>query len=534
MKNVSELISKQASLNPLKESITVPVGASSGYKYISYTFKELEERINQFCHKLTKLGVRPGDKVLFFVKPNIDFCAITFALFRMGAISVFIDPGMKKRYFFQCIQELKPDVIIGIPAVHILRRVFYKYFKCIRVSITTGSWGILTPSIYKGLSSCSNQFNTYIPKRNDLAAILYTSGGTGKPKGVEYTHDIFINQTKMLQNEFELTEKDVDIPGFPLFSFFTLAMGMKSVVPDMDFAKPSACNPQKLYQNISDTKATFVAGSPAIWERLAVYCHENNLTLPSVKYLVMFGAPVKNKIHEYFKAALPNGTSYTPYGATECLPIANISGREILASTAAKTADGKGTCVGKLFAGVKVKIIQDTDKEIKKISDCIVLPKGSIGEIIVHSPNVTRAYYQNQEATKLSKIYDGENVWHRMGDMGYLDQEGLIWFCGRKKHKFKVNNEVIYPIMLEQVVNTTSIVSKSAVVLHTKIQKPVLVVEAGQLNLDQKNAILKACKENKSTQILDEVYSMKKLPVDTRHNIKIDRSLISHIISESV
>lgn len=534
MKNVSELISKQASLNPSKESITVPVKTISGYNYISYTFLELEERINQLCHKLTILGVRPGDKVLFFVKPNIDFCAITFALFRMGAVSVFIDPGMKKYYFFQCIQDLKPDVIIGIPAVHILRRIFYKYFKNIRVAITTGSLGIFTPSIYKGLASCSKQFNTYIPKPKDLAAILYTSGGTGKPKGVEYTHDIFINQTKMLQNEFNLTEADIDIPGFPLFSFFTLAMGMKSVVPDMDFAKPGVCDPKKLYQNIMDTNATFVAGSPAIWERLAHYCHENKLQLPSVKYLVMFGAPVKNKIHEYFKAALPNGTSYTPYGATECLPIANISGKEILSFTAEKTAQGMGTCVGKLFDEVKIKIIQDSDKEIENLSDCNELPNGSIGEIIVQSPNVTKAYYQNSQATKLSKIYDNETVWHRMGDMGYLDEEGYLWFCGRKKHKFQINNETIYPIMLEQVVNTTEVVTKSAVVFHTKIKKPVLVVEAGQLNLEQKKAILEACKKNKSTEILDEVYSMKKLPVDTRHNIKIDRSLISHIISESV
>lgn len=534
--NVSQLISVQASKHPDKKSITEPKRIADEYTYQSYTFKQLDERINQFCHRLLDLGVKPRDKVLFFVKPNLDFCAITFALFRLGAVTVFIDPGMKKKYFFKCIQELKPDVIIGIPPVHILRRLFFWIFKGIRLAITTSNLTLFTPSLYKKLDQYPKDFKPYIPQENDLAAILFTSGGTGKPKGVEYSHDIFINQTKMLQTEFNLTHEDIDIPGFPLFSFFTLAMGMNSVIPDMNFAKPALCDPKLLYRNIQDAKATFVAGSPAIWERLAEYCFHNNLTLPSVKSMVMFGAPVSNRIHEYFAKILPNGTSFTPYGATECLPVSNISGEFILKHTAHSSAEGAGVCIGKPFAGVKVVVIEQTDKVIEKLQDAQILGVNQIGEIVVNSPNVTKGYYRMPQATALAKIYGDESqIWHRMGDVGYYDNDGQIWFCGRKKHVVNYNNQKFYPIPVEGIINKEKGVKRSALVLNKKLNEPAIVLElnektqfseAFKLNLNSK------IQSNPKTNFIKHIYVAKNFPVDTRHNIKIDREQLSREISK--
>jgi acyl-CoA synthetase (AMP-forming)/AMP-acid ligase II len=530
VKNISELIEYQATKQPGKRAISMAKKKLfGGYSYPGYDFQTMNQRVNKFCNKLESLGVKSGHRVLFFIKPNLDFCAITFALFRMGAIPVFIDPGMKKEHFFTCIKGVKPDVLLGIPKIHYARHLYKKYFSNIKIFITTGRIGFASDSIYTKLGKESDSYTIYTPKNDDLAAILYTSGGTGVPKGVEYQHDVFINQTKMLQNEFGLTCDDIDIPGFPLFSFFTLAMGMSSCIPDMDPADPINCDPRKLYQNITDRSASFIAGSPAIWERLADYCLRENLVLDSVKYVVMFGAPVSVKIHQKFARVLPQGTTYTPYGATECLPIANTSGKFLLASTYKDMLSGKGTCVGNPLNGVNIKIIEQVEHDISKLEDIVELTKGDIGEILVNSPNVTRAYFCNEDANSKSKVIDANGkTWHRMGDVGYFDENGLLWFCGRKKHVVEVKDKKYYPTQIESIYNQHAKIKRSALIFDQKNNCPAVVIE----RFDQKESIesmflmdLKNLSQtNIHTKEIGVFYAKSSFPVDVRHNIKIDRT----------
>ena len=530
-KNVSSLIRKQAELHPNKDSIVFPVGRYPSYTYTKYSFLELDQRINKICNRLKKLGVKPGHKVLFFVKPNLDFCAITFALFRLGAITVFIDPGMKREHFFTCIKQVRPDVLVGIPIVHYLRKLFPSVFGNIKINISTSKFnGIFTSSLFSNIDKEPASFNEFIPTPKSLAAILFTSGGTGIPKGVEYTHDIFINQTRMLKEEFSLTHEDVDIPGFPLFSFFTLAMGMTSVIPDMNPSKPNKCNPAKLYQNIIDSKATFIAGSPAIWTRLVEYCLEKKLTLPSVKYTVMFGAPVSIKIHKDFEEVLTNGTTYTPYGATECLPVANNSGALILSTTAQESISGKGICVGKPLNGVDVKIIKRSDDIISNLSDVQFMPTNQVGEIIVNSPNVTKAYYQMEDKTLLAKIYDGDLTYHRMGDVGFLDNEGKLWFCGRMKHVVDFNDKSYYPTQVEAIFNNHPEIKRSALVSNNG--KPVIFIESeSEISTKLRKELLSLTHGYSHLEGIEEFYTISKFPVDVRHNIKIDRSALSELMN---
>lgn len=534
--NVCELISKQVKKHPEKKAIIhARKNIFHKNKYPYLTFSQFDKRINQISHKLSALGVKPQDKVLFFVKPNLDFSAITYALFKLGAIVVFIDPGMKREYFLKAIKELKPDVLIGMPKVHLVRHFFKDVFKDIRLFITTGKIpSLFAKSIYRGLSKFDDEYVTYIPKADDLAAILFTSGGTGKPKGVEYTHDIFINQTKMLQKEFNLTSSDTDLAGFPLFSFFTLAMGMTSVVPFLDASAPSKVDPKILYQNIEDTKANFLAGSPAIWDKLVDYCINYNLKLTKVKYLVMFGAPVRIELHKKLKKILPNGTSYTPYGATECLPVSNISAKEILGKLDHLTLSGEGTCVGRPLAGVEVKIIKFSDKVVQA-NELIELDTYQIGEIIVHSPNVTKAYFGDKSATELAKIEHQGRIWHRMGDVGYLDDQNRLWFCGRACHVVYTPKKTYYPNQVESVFNGHSMVAKSALIKDEKENVAAIVIERKDklktlepmFLMDLKNLAQKTEK----TKTIQKFYIKNNLPVDIRHNIKIDRTQIQKEIN---
>lgn len=526
MKNVSEFIRQMSELYPNKDSIIAP----KRDKYVKYTFLELEQRINKLCHKLSSLDIGAGDKVLILIKPNIDFCVITFALFRLGAVAVFIDPGMPKKMLLKCIHDLKPDILLGLPIIHFLSSLFPKTFSSIRVYITNSRYdGLLrAKSLYQSLETYSCDRDIYIPYEGELAAILFTSGGTGAAKGVEYTHDIFINQTTMLQKEFNLKAQDKDIPGFPLFSFFTLSMGMTSIIPDMNFAKPAKCNPKKIVKNILDHQATFLAGSPAIWERVAKYCVENKIELPSVRFAVMFGAPVSFKIHENFQKILPHGDSATPYGATECLPVTNINGSDVLSKYKSMSQKGAGMCVGHPLKGVELKIIEITEGPINEFKSITELPDERIGEIIVSSENVTKKYYNNEKATSLAKIMQGSKVWHRMGDVGYL-KSGQLWFCGRVKHSFRFENHFIFPVCYELIFDELPELEKTALVagkmgpaLFIKSKKKDVQFIQDKINLSKSDF--------PELTNLKEFYFRKKFPVDIRHNIKIDRTKLSNEI----
>ncbi len=533
--NIAQRLTENAKLFPDKKAVTYPSWdkQTSTYSYDSLTFRELDIRSNKFATGLSKMGLKKGDKTLLFLRPSLDFSAMTFALFKLGVVPVFIDPGMGRENLLKCIKECAPVGLIAEKEVHLIRMIFRGTFKSVKFNVTNGkrTWGKMR-SLQRMLEEKTQTFKSVQFEADDTAAILFTSGGTGSPKGVVYSHQIFDQQTTILRDLYKLTSHDVDLPGFPLFSLFTIAMGMTSCIPDMDPSKPGQCDPKKLYQNIMDQKPTFVAGSPAIWERVADYCIQKNLTLPSIKFLVMFGAPVSVLIHKKFKALLPNGTTYTPYGATEALPVTNISGDFILKNTATLSENGKGTCIGKVVPGSTVNIIQITDAVIPTMSEAQVLGENSIGEIIVKGPTVTKEYLNLPDKTAEAKIYEGSEIWHRMGDMGFIDSEGLLWFLGRKTHRIETKEGLVTPIPCEAIFNRHPSVKRSALVgLGVKgKQTPAIVIERkdGQFLSGKERSIFEAelfsiAKKFPHTAGIQKIFLSKHFPVDVRHNIKIDR-----------
>ncbi len=538
--NIADLLIKRAQEHPSKVAIKAPLGRNSdgSYNYESKTFKEILDTTRSIANGLTEKGLKSGDKAVVFIRPGLDFPAVTFALFSLGIVPVFIDPGMGKENLLRAIKQVRPKALIAVPIVHFLRLFKRDAFKTVEHFITTGSltWGSM-----KSLKSLKklppSEVHTIIDE-NDLAAILFTSGGTGIPKGVEYTHRIFSKQTELLQEIFSLSSKDTDVPGFPLFALFTIAMGMTSCIPDMDPSKPGQASPEKLVQGILDNKATFVAGSPAIWDKVAVYCVQRNIQLPSVKYLVMFGAPVSKKIHQDFSKVLPNGTTYTPYGATESLPVANISGKYLLENTVNKSSRGLGTCVGKPVPSMEIKIISITDDVIQTTSEMTILPCGEIGEIIVKGETVTKRYFEMPIKTAEAKIYDGDEFWHRIGDLGYIDNEGYLWFCGRKTHRVQTQDTLMSTIPCEAIFNEHSEVEKSALVGVYKgqaFQTPELVVQLknpAKKTKEMKDDLLQMASLHEHTKNIKTVWFHNEFPVDVRHNIKIDRLKLRDLAEE--
>jgi len=537
--NIAHRLSNRAKETPQKKAVVFPYWDKKNkkYHYESLSFKELEVRATKYAQGLKKLGLKKGDKTLLFLKPSLDFSAMTFALFKLGVIPIFIDPGMGRKNLLKCIKDCSPVGLIAEPEVHLARLLFFKNFKSVKYFVTNGkrSWGKMI-KMSDVLKEKVTSFENLDFDPEDTAAILFTSGGTGTPKGVVYTHGIFENQTSMLQKMYELTENDIDMPGFPLFALFTIAMGMTSCIPDMDPSKPGSCSPKKLVKNIQDNNPTFLAGSPAIWERVADYCLEKNIKLPSVKYLVMFGAPVSVNLHLKFKSLLVNGTTYTPYGATEALPVSQIDGKYILKETASKTERGLGTCIGKAVPGLEIKIIKISDRVIPTLKEATLCSPMEVGEIIVSGPIVTKEYLDLPDKTNEAKIYETNaqnKLWHRMGDIGYLDEKGDLWFLGRKAHRVETKDYgLLTPISCEAIFNQHVDVKRSALVGLGELgnQEPVIVIErkdglylSGKERSVFENELLKIAKQYPHTQMIQKIYLSKHFPVDVRHNIKIDR-----------
>lgn len=537
--NISELIVEKAQSTPDKKAIIFPKRKKDSYIYEYITFGDLNDLSNKYAKSFLEIGIKRGTKTLVFLKPGPDFSAATFALFKIGAIPVFIDPGMGKENLLKSITKVAPQALIGIPKVHFIRMFYPTAFKSIDIFVTSGNWAFGGEHSLHKLRNRTHKVETWEifakTTPEETAAILFTSGGTGTPKGVVYTHNIFWNQTFLLQKMFNLNENDIDVPGFPLFSFFTLSLGMTSCIPDMDPSKPSKANPASLFKIVRDNKATFLAGSPAIWENLANYMITHDKKLPSVKALAMFGAPVSPKLLEKLEDNLPNGNTYTPYGATEALPLCLIDGKTVLKQTQFKTHKGKGTCVGLVVPEVEIKVIQITDDVIKSYDELSIKKPFEIGEIIVSGPIVTSQYYKMPKATELSKIFEGEKIWHRMGDLGYFDEEGRLWFCGRKAHRIEIGDRIDCSVNCEAIFNQHRMIKRAALVKDR--EGSAIVVERidgkipkGKEREQLRADLLKLASSNELTSHIKKIYFSKNFPVDVRHNIKIDRHKLSQQI----
>ena len=467
------------------------------------------------------------------VKPSMEFVCLTFALFQIGAVVILIDPGMGYKNLLRCISSVKPQVFVGIAKAQLFRLCFSSHFKTIRIAIWVGAAPAPFVSSLKHLAiRASHTFPMVESSREDLAAIIFTTGSTGPPKGVQYTHGIFSAQLQHIRNYYRITAYDRDQPAFPLFALFSTALGACAIIPDMDATRPAQVDPQKFIQSIEDHHVTYSFGSPAIWNVVSRYCLEKNIKL-GVNKILMAGAPVSGElIDRVLKIMAPDGEVFTPYGATESLPIASIKGSEVLAETWHLSRQGHGTCVGRPLPGIDIRIMLPVEGPVAKWSDVTLLGDNEIGEIIVKGDVVTRAYDHNDRENHLAKIAEGEFFWHRMGDMGYFDQHGRLWFCGRKAHRVQTSDEMLYTIPCEAIFNEHPKVLRSALVGvgERGRQRAVLIVELSEPVADDKvlfAELLALGQANKLTKNIKDFLIHPAFPVDIRHNAKIFREKLA-------
>jgi len=503
------------------------------------TFKELELESNRLASGLIQYGMKPYERVLLMIPYGIDFITLTFAMFKADLIPVLIDPGLGKKNVLKCIQEVHPQGLIAIPIVHAIKKIFPSPFKSIKHNVTVGKrwfWRGTTLDNLRDLGKID--FKLAPTEKQNPAAILFTSGSTGPAKGVPYYHDIFNHQVKILQNQFKIEPGETDLPTFPLFGLFSSGLGMTNIIPDMDFTRPGQVDPKIIIATINDFKITNSFGSPALWDTVSQYCLNHDIKLSSLRRILMAGAPVPGSILKRFENIVHEDCKiYTPYGATEVLPVTFIDRREILEETYDLSNNGQGICVGRPITGLEIKIIEISDFPILKWEDAKKLGSNTVGEIVIKAPWATQSYFNREDLTQLAKIEDENSFWHRMGDLGRLDEQNRLWFYGRKNQRVITETETLYTIPCESIFNQHPDVKRSALVGKgpKKKQQPIIIIEpsnakrGGSPKARKKFAeeLLKYGAALPMTKSIQRVLFHSNFPVDVRHNAKIYREKLS-------
>jgi acyl-CoA synthetase (AMP-forming)/AMP-acid ligase II len=333
---------------------------------------------------------------------------------------------------------------------------------------------------------------------------------------------MFDAQVALIRETYGIEPGEIDLPLLPIFALFNPALGMTSIVPEMDPRHPARADPAKIVQAIQQEKVTNSFGSPTLWTKVAEYCRSRGIELPSLRRVLCAGAPVPAGLWESSRSFLTGGRLKSPYGATEALPVSTVSADEIDPSST------RGACVGRPLRGIDVKIIPLSDQAVASLAPGLAFPSGTVGEIIVRGPVVTRQYDGLAEATAAAKIADPRvagGFWHRMGDCGFLDDSGKLWFLGRKAERVVTPGGTLYTEPCEQVFRRHPRARRCALIGVGS--EPALVAETATRGNSDAAALAAELRKlalgNAHTARIETFYFRRHLPVDVRHNAKIHR-----------
>ena len=507
------------------------------------TFAELDRRSDDVAAGLRAAGLTPGMKIVLMVRHGIDFITLVYALFKAGATLVLIDPGGGMKQVVGCLRAVNPDGFAAIPAVQTARALLGSAFPHAKLNLTVGkTFFPRRLTLKKILQRFKGSAPNPAPVTPDApAAIVFTSGSTGPAKGVLYTHRVINTQVVEIQKLYHIEPGTVDLAAFPFFGLFNAAMGSLTVIPDMDTTHPGAVDPSAFVEVANQWQITQSFASPAVWRRVVRYCRDTGKSIPTLRRAISAGAPFPADLLPDFLAILhPEGDVYTPYGATESLPAASIGAREILAETAAESLLGKGTCVGRPFGRIEWRVIPITDGPIETLESVPSLPPGEIGELALTGPQVTREYVTQKEANLLAKIRDGQGrIWHRIGDVGRLDEQNRFWFCGRKAHRVETPEGPLFSVPCETILNRHPDLARTALAgipsAEPGYREPVIFLEPKPEKFPrtaaEKEALVDSVRAMAAaspvTERIKRFLILAQFPVDVRHNAKINREKLS-------
>lgn len=535
--NVFRYLSHWAATTPDRAALVMPSKPRSdgSLTYETLTFAELEGRVNRLAAALKAHGLERGDRVVVMIPMSVELYTLLLALLKIAAVIVFIDPWVGLEQIKRCITLTEPKAFAGIPLIQILARST-GILKPIPMRLTArGKARFGELQLEHLMNEAAPPVATERVEPDTTALITFTTGSTGTPKGADRTHGFLVAQHLALSQEMGLRPGEADLTTLPIFVLNNLAAGVTSILPGKNSSKPSAVDPAVIVRLVQDFGPTTAVGSPAYWLPIATYCLAQGIKLPTIRSLFTGGGPVPPGLLGRLRQVLPNGQACIGYGSTEAEPIALIGADEVVDETGPQTEAGRGNCVGHLAPGISLKVIHVVPGPIVLGTDGwsdLELPPGSIGELVVTGDHVGKAYYRNPEAERENKIRDPEGqIWHRLGDVGYLDDQNRIWLVGRVNNIVTRGSRAIYPLQAEAIAHQLPFIEKAALL---GLDDPTLGQKVALVVVPHEKHPLQWFRKRREWELrihdhlsrheipLDVLLFTRRLPLDPRHNAKID------------
>lgn len=531
-----------AQAHPERVAMMEPYREGEGWAFRTYTYASLSRDAEAIATGLRANGIQEGTRTVFMAPPSYQSCAVAIAMTRVGATFLWIDPSVGYRNVAERLSRISPEAFVGIPMSHLGRLAFGWGSRWMRKLIVVDGWfpGALTFDKLKKYAPGPQVPPNVSP--DDPSNVLYTTGSTGPAKPSLYLHRNFVNVYRQANHTWRFKEAGgipVDMAAFPAFQLIGISAGGTVVVPPIDFLrqKPATVNAKDVCEVIQAAGVRTLFASPALLERVANYAHENDLKLDSLERVIGGGAPVFAPLMQSLGAVMgPKGEVWSNYGATEALPSTEVGSPETLAELAARTAAGEGICVGRPLPGLELIAVGPVDLKSSKRSDFHRMPEGETGELIVRGPNISPAYFMDPVATEKNKLFDEDgSVWHRLGDVGHIDEAGRVWVAGRVSQCVHLGEVWLLPIPIEAYFDQHEWVRRSGLVKRKNsagIEEAVVCVEPNRaLSKEDELLLLRDLEALKAKhpqgQHLAKLILSPGLPVDPRHNAKIERPALA-------
>lgn len=545
--NLAEIAFDVAKRDPERIAVIEPDGRGADGKrqYRHYTYRELSEVAESLAPGLREMGIREGTRTVFMAPPSFEASALGLALTRVGAMQIWIDPSVGYRNVGERLRRIEPEAFVGIPLAHLGRLAFGWGPRWLRKAIVVGGSFPFARTVASLRREPPASPENPAVRPEDPAAILYTTGSTGPAKPTLYSHRNYSNVYRIAHRSWRFDENPgipVDMAAFPAFFFIALSAGGTVVVPPIHFARqgPADADPKAMLEVIDDCKVGSMFASPVLLENLAKYAVKHRIRAESLERVVGGGAPITGEAMRMLLEMMgERGQVFANYGATEALPTSEMGAKEVLEETWNKTQEGAGICVGRPFPGVEVKILRISDDIIPSFEHATPLGPFEIGEIVVRSPHVSEAYFQDEPNTDKHKIHDKLGLWHRIGDAGYLDDQGRLWVCGRVGQRVKAAEGPLFSLPCEAIFDAHPKVRRSGLVgiPSNGAELPVICVEARSTldaNESLRRELLALAEAHATTRSIRHLLFHTRLPVDPRHNSKIERPKLATWAAEQL
>lgn len=514
----------------------------------SITVKELDYLVGVLTHEFKKTGIKFGDRVILFLPMSLPMYASMFALQKMGAIPTFLDSWARRDQMGVSAQVATPNAMISAHrAFDYLKEV--DGIKNIPIKIVAGEVpeGENYNARLEVLLQSKNYDEEVAVESEHTALITFTTGSSGTPKGADRSHRFLAAQHYALNRHIPYTDSDKDLPVFPIFSLNNLAAGVETIIPAIDVGGPKETDALVLYQQIKTLGVSCTTVSPSLFNGLSKFCLDHNLTL-DLKRVVTGGAPISRDDVEKMKKVAPHAEILILYGSTEVEPMAHIEAKEMLSIQLPKDPEivEPGVNVGHLDDGLQYKFTKITKDPlyVNKEEDWknIEVAKDKVGELIVSGEHVCEKYYNNEDAFIKSKIKDHHGkIWHRTGDLGFVDQNQHLWIVGRVHNAIKRAEDFFFPVRAEIIIKRFKEVKKAAFlgIPDEKLgQKTIAVFSPTESVSDQKrNEILAEIKRvlEKNNFIVDGVVMVEDIAMDPRHHSKVEYEVLrQHLIKNGL